>query len=166
MIPIQKLEIEGVVMWEVTKFQDQRGWLMETFRLDFLEEAGLREYFPVMSYISLTLPGIARGPHEHLEQSDFFAFLGPSDFEVHLWDNRPESSSYGLHIKLLLGESHPACLIVPPRVVHAYKNVGGKDGLVLNFPNRLYAGRGKKEPVDEVRHENDPNSRFKLEDAP
>lgn len=166
MIQIQKLEIEGVVLWEVSKFQDHRGWLMETFRKDFLEENGLSQFFPVMSYISLTYPGIARGPHEHKEQTDFFAFLGPSDFEVYLWDNRPDSQSFGSKIKLLLGESRPACLIVPPRVVHAYKNVGGKNGLVLNFPNRLYAGWGKKEPVDEVRHENDPNSAFKLEDLP
>jgi dTDP-4-dehydrorhamnose 3,5-epimerase len=31
----------------------------------------------------------------------------------------------------------------------------------LNFPDRLYAGWGKKEPVDEIRHE-DQESEFKL----
>jgi dTDP-4-dehydrorhamnose 3,5-epimerase len=48
-------------------------------------------------------------------------------------------------------------------VVHAYKNVGGSEGIVLNYPNRLYAGRGKKEPVDEIRHEDDPASRFRVD---
>jgi dTDP-4-dehydrorhamnose 3,5-epimerase len=44
-------------------------------------------------------------------------------------------------------------VVVPPGVVHGYKNVGSADAFVLNFPNQLYAGTGKTEPVDEIRHE-------------
>ena len=40
--------------------------------------------------------------------------------------------------------------------------MGDADAFVLNFPDTLYAGRGKKEPVDEIRHESDPDSPFKL----
>ena len=54
-------------------------------------------------------------------------------------------------------------LIIPPGVVHAYKNVGGAAGIVFNCPNRLYKGPGRKEPVDEIRHEEDPDSRFRLD---
>jgi dTDP-4-dehydrorhamnose 3,5-epimerase len=60
------------------------------------------------------------------------------------------------------GKDNPVLVIVPPGVVHAYKNVGEADAFVLNFPNQLYAGWGKKEPVDEIRHESDPDSRFKI----
>jgi hypothetical protein len=35
-------------------------------------------------------------------------------------------------------------------------------GIVINCPNALYAGRDYKEPVDEIRHEIDPDSRFKV----
>ena len=35
--------------------------------------------------------------------------------------------------------------------------------MVVNLPNRLYAGQGKKEPVDEIRHEADPQSIFVLD---
>ena len=52
-------------------------------------------------------------------------------------------------------------MTVPPGVVHAYRNVGSSDAFVLNFPDKLYAGWGKKEPVDEIRHE-EIDSRFKL----
>ena len=55
-------------------------------------------------------------------------------------------------------------MIVPKGVVHAYKNIGGCDGMVFNAPNRLYAGRGRTEPVDEIRHETDPNSPFKIDE--
>jgi dTDP-4-dehydrorhamnose 3,5-epimerase len=54
-------------------------------------------------------------------------------------------------------------VIVPPGVVHAYKNVGIENGLVFNAPDRLYAGEGKKSPVDEVRHEEVEDSPFLLD---
>ena len=54
-------------------------------------------------------------------------------------------------------------LIVPPGVVHAYKNIGTENGIVFNIPNRLYAGVGKKFPVDEIRHEDVADSPFRLD---
>jgi dTDP-4-dehydrorhamnose 3,5-epimerase len=61
------------------------------------------------------------------------------------------------------GEGAARIIIIPAGVVHAYRNIGQEMGMVLNLPNRLYAGKEKKEPVDEIRHENDPNSPFKME---
>jgi dTDP-4-dehydrorhamnose 3,5-epimerase len=134
------------------------------YRADVLEKAGLTGAQPVMAYLSATRPGVVRGPHEHQEQTDFFAFAGPSDFEVTLWDNRVGSPTCGQREVLVLGASRPATLLVPPGVVHAYRNVGEVEGWVLNFPNRLYKGVGRREPVDEIRHEDDPDSKFRLSD--
>ena len=52
---------------------------------------------------------------------------------------------------------------VPPGVVHAYRNVGKSDAFVLNFPDRLFAGWGKKDPVDEIRYEDAEDSLFRLD---
>lgn len=52
--------------------------------------------------------------------------------------------------------SSPVVIVVPPGVVHGYINIGATDALVLNLPNQLYAGRGKKFLVDEIRHEDNP----------
>lgn len=115
---------------------------------------------PVMSYISMTHPGFGRGPHEHIEQTDYFCFLG--SFRVYLWDNRKESNTFKERLVLdTLGKSFT--VMVPPRVVHAYKNVGMQDALVINLPDRLYRGKGKKLPVDEVRYEDDPDSVFRMD---
>ena len=62
------------------------------------------------------------------------------------------------------GEDNPRSVLVPPGVVHAYKNIGNILGTVTNYPNKLFMGNGKKEKVDEIRHENDPNTIFKIED--
>lgn len=151
----QKTEIKGVVFFDLDILYDARGNLVEMFRNDFLEESN----FPRMAYISQTMPGTTRGPHEHLEQSDLFCFAGPGDFELVLWEKNSGTPYEERH---LVGESHPVAVIVPPGVVHAYKNVSDKLGFVFNFPNRLYAGPGKCYPVDEIRHEEEDPSQFRV----
>ena len=153
-------EIEGVIVKELTKHVDSRGWLVELFRQDELPTA-LR---PVMSYASLTKPGVVRGPHEHKEQSDCFCFMGPSTFLLYLWDNRSHSRTYDKKCQLTVGEQFSAMVIVPPGVVHAYKNIGTVDGIVFNAPNRLYTGWGRAGQINEIRHEDAPATRFKIDD--
>lgn len=48
-------------------------------------------------------------------------------------------------------------------IVHAYGNVGGKTGWVLSVPDRSSVGREKREPVDEARHEAEPNTIHNLD---
>lgn len=151
--------IDGVIWRPLRKYQDPRGWLCELFRHDEMPP----EYFPVMAYISMTEPGVARGPHEHVDQADYFCFLGPSNFQLYLWDNRPSSPTYGVRQTEVVGQDRPMAVIIPPGVVHAYKNVGTVQGLVFNCPNRLYRGHGRSQPVDEIRHEDDPRSVFHLD---
>jgi len=154
-----RLDIEGVVVRPIVRHEDRRGWLSELFRVDDLDD----EFRPEMSYVSMTRPGIARGPHEHAEQADLFCFLGPSTFRVYLWDNRPDSRTYGRSAHLDAGQGRARMVLVPKGVVHAYKNVGDTEGIVINCPNRLYAGRNRAEPVDEIRHEDDAHTRFRID---
>ena len=151
--------IEGVQIKELKKFIDDRGWLIETYRDDELPKA----VKPVMSYVSMTKPGIKRGPHEHVDQADIFVFIGPGNFELHLWDNRKDSKTYKEYEKYEFGEDKMAQVIVPKGVVHGYKNISDKEAWCLNYPDRLYSGEGKKEKVDEVRHEEDQDSEFKID---
>ena len=153
------------VKWVPLKFfRDDRGWLTELFRNDLIDP----KYHPVMAYVSLTRPGVARGPHEHAEQADYFAFIGPSTFRVYLWDARKDSPTAGARQADVVGADKPMMLVVPPGVVHAYKNVGREQGIVFNCPNRLYKGWNRKgwipgQGVDEIRHEEAEESRFRLD---
>src|SRR5262245_10581331 len=150
--------IDGVIWRPLRKFHDGRGWLCELFRLDELEPP----FHPAMAYISESLPGVTRGPHEHVEQSDCFCFLGPGNFKVVVWDNRPQSRTYRATTSDVVGADKPMLVVIPPGVVHAYRNLSPTNGLVFNSPNRLYKGPGRREAVDEIRHEDDPNSPFQL----
>jgi dTDP-4-dehydrorhamnose 3,5-epimerase len=153
-------EIKGVVVRELKKYFDKRGWLVELFRRDELDE----EFLPAMTYVSATTPGITRGPHEHWDQADLFCFIGPSNFKLRLWDNRKESETFGSMMTMIVGQDNPAAVLIPAGVVHGYQNIGAVDGIVINCPNRLYAGAGRNEEVDEIRHEDDGESTFRMDD--
>ncbi len=155
--------IKGVTIKKLNKYDDERGWLAEIYRRD--ED----KYQPAMSYISVTKPGVVRGPHEHVYQSDCFVFVGPGSFELHLWDRRPSSAKAtegkdleGGYMKLEVGEDNPTMVIVPPGVAHGYKCVGEKDGWCVNLPDKLYKGENKQEEVDEIRWEKVSGSIYKI----
>ncbi|MFA6416989.1 MAG: dTDP-4-dehydrorhamnose 3,5-epimerase family protein [Patescibacteria group bacterium] len=148
--------INEVIIKEISKNHDERGFLAELFRADELD------FKPAMSYASFTNPGVIRGPHEHVAQSDCFVFLGPGSFALHLWDRRANSSTNGEKMEIIVGENNPTLVIVPPGVVHGYKCVSEIPALSLNFPDKLYRGEGKKEEVDEIRWEKDPESPYKI----
>lgn len=176
--------IEGVYIKELKKFEDERGWLCEIYREDEIDYRVTRItqsidtpkndliekesiefdiYKPVMSYISMTNPGITRGPHEHKYQSDFFVFVGPGNFKICLWDNRKQSSTFGEYFDVTAGEENPLCMIIPPGVVHGYKCISQTPAWSINLPDKLYKGPGKSEEIDEIRWELMKNSPFKIE---
>lgn len=151
-------EIHDCPISPLTKYHDERGWLAEFFRHDELDE----QAYPAMGYISLTKPGVARGPHEHHDQSDLFVFFSGT-FRLYLWDARPQSPSFGVRQVVDLGVDNPASAVVPPGVIHAYRNIADAGALIVNCPNRLYAGWGKKEAVDEIRHEDRDDDVFRMD---
>lgn len=153
-------DIQDVVVYPLKKYHDDRGWLAELFRHDDVAE----EFWPAMSYISFTNPGVARGPHEHIDQADLFCFIGPSTFKMRMWDNRPDSPTFNHQMTLLVGAENAQAVIVPKGIVHGYKNVGEVDGMVINCPNRLFMGEQKAEPIDEIRHEDVENTPYRMDD--
>ena len=149
--------IKDIKIKKLGKFEDERGWLTEIYRKDS------DNFQAVMSYISYTKFNVVRGPHEHKNQADFFVFVGPGDFELHLWDNRKDSETYGQHEKIIVGETNKVSVIVQPGIVHGYKSISKEGSISINLPDKLYKGENKTEEVDEIRHEDDLNSKFKIE---
>jgi dTDP-4-dehydrorhamnose 3,5-epimerase len=152
--------IQGVVVRELSKHVDERGWLAELFRQDELPE----EFHPQMAYIAQSEPHALRGPHEHLDQADLFCFIGGANFKLRLWDNRSDSETYHHVMTLLIGADNPTSVLIPKGIVHAYHNMGDSAGLVINFPNRLFRGENRSQAVDEIRYEDDPDTIFRMED--
>jgi len=148
--------MKGLIIKKLERFEDDRGWLAEIFRNDETD------FVPAMGYVSKTLPGVVRGPHEHRTQSDCFIFAGPGNFELHLWDRREDSQTKGEYKMIEVGETNPTLVIVPPGIVHGYKCVSAEGAFSINLPNKLYRGQGKSEDIDEIRWEADPASPYTI----
>jgi len=147
--------MDGFELRELIIHTDQRGWLGEIIRAD------QTKFKPLMTYISLTKPGLVRGPHEHRDQTDYFCFIGR--FRLYLWDNRKTSNTYKEYKEIETSDI-PTIAVVPPGIVHAYKNISNSNSCVINLPDRLYKGHGKNESVDEIRYENDLSSPFRIKE--
>jgi dTDP-4-dehydrorhamnose 3,5-epimerase len=148
--------IQGVIVKSLTQYKDDRGWLAEVYRMDELDIK------PTMAYVSMTQPGVARGPHEHVHQSDAFVFVGPGSFKLYLWDRRENSETVGETLELEVGENNPCLVTVPPGVVHGYKCISDIPAFSINLPDKLYKGVGKAEKVDEIRWEKQADSPYKI----
>jgi dTDP-4-dehydrorhamnose 3,5-epimerase len=148
--------INGVIVKELKKYEDDRGYLIEIYRRDEVDSG------VAMSYLSMTLPGVARGPHEHVYQTDYFIFPGAGDFTLYLWDKRANSITFGEKIEMTVGAIFPCTVIVPPGVVHGYKCISSVPAMSINFPDKLYKGVNKQDEIDEVRWEQDENSPYKI----
>lgn len=169
-----KGKIHDVVTEPLVVYADGRGSLVEMWRMDesrygksFMEPDGEqndkvnlgKEYDgPVMSYLSWTKPGAVRGFHVHERQVDHFHFAGPGLFKVVLFDGRENSPSKGVLMEIFAGTNRPTYVKVPTMVFHGYKNVGLEMGLVVNFPDSLFAGWNKKFKIDEKRY--DPHEAY------
>jgi dTDP-4-dehydrorhamnose 3,5-epimerase len=157
----EKGEIEGVVIKKLVRFSDERGFLIETYRKDFIPKHTL----PVMSVISYTKPGIVRGPNVHSKQNDIFSFFGPGNFKIRLWDDRKESETHGNYMDIFAGEENQIMFTVPAGVVHGYKNISqSENGLVISYADQLYKGWDKKEPVDKIRYDDGKPTPFTIDD--
>jgi dTDP-4-dehydrorhamnose 3,5-epimerase len=146
-------EIDGIEVLadQQVAHLDDRGWLAEVARSDEDGEVP-------MAYVSLTRPNVTRGPHEHRNQTDRFLFIGQAT--VWLWDNREGSTTD--RVRQRIHVTGVAKVVIPPGIVHAYRNDAPLNNLtVINAPDQLYMGRARQDPVDEVRHEDDPHSKFK-----
>src|SRR5205814_9687530 len=67
--------IPDVIVRDLRKFTDSRGWLTELFRRDDVAP----EFSPAMAYISSSLPGVTRGTHVHVDYAVIVSFLGRCD---------------------------------------------------------------------------------------
>jgi dTDP-4-dehydrorhamnose 3,5-epimerase len=149
--------LPGVRVEALPVFNDARGSLHELYRSDEIPP----EFKPVMACCSWSAPGVTRGPHQHVGQDDYFTFAGPSDFRVYLWDDRPGSAKAASGWFINTGAGTPARIYVPRGVVHAYRNTGNVPGVVVTVTSLLFKGENRRDPVDEIRHELNPDSPYR-----
>ena len=158
--------IPGAFLIESSPHPDDRGFFMRIFSADEFAEHGLTAAVVQSSLSSNRRRGTVRGMHYQAPPSAETKLIRCIRGAVHsvLVDARPDSPTFRNVMTLVVGADNPTAVLVPKGVVHAYQNIGSGDGIVINCPNRLYMGEQRREPIDEIRHEDDPETIFRMDD--
>lgn len=144
-------KIDGVKIFALDNEikEDDRGSLVEIARTDWATHSSI-----AMAYVSVTHPGVTRGPHKHEKQSDWFYFMPGTMCQVGLIDDRDTSRTKGVVQLIDIHTDECLSIMIPSGVIHWYKNLSESCMMtVINLPSHLYRGIDYKEPADEIRYE-------------
>lgn len=125
--------IDGVVIKNLKRVVDERGWLMEILRAD-------DELYTTFgqAYVSATYPGVVKAWHYHKAQIDHFACVAGM-VKLVLVDTRPGSPTEGAVNEFFIGTLNPLLVQVPNLVYHGWKCISEETSLVVNVPSVPYA---------------------------
>ena len=114
--------ITDVILIEPTVHGDDRGYFVETFRQDFLDQAvGYKVNF-IQDNESKSSKGVLRGLHYQLEpysQSKLLRAIEGSVLDVAV-DIRKSSPTFGQHVAVELTEKNKSQLFVPHGFAHGF----------------------------------------------
>ena len=143
--------IEGIIIKEIKKFTDERGFFSEILRRDW-NELTLGDEF-VQFNLSYSYPEIIRAWHRHLKgQIDYFICITGA-IKVCAYDDRKDSNTYGELDEIILSEESLKIVRIPGILWHGYKALGTKPIKMLYGVNKLY---DYDNPDEERRPWNDP----------
>ncbi len=138
--------IEGIVVKDLVKNVDERGFLSEILRSDWKELLGDDEI--IQFNLSYSYPSIVRAWHRHLRgQADYFICVD-GVVKVCAYDDRVESKTFGELDEIVLSYERLQVARVPGILWHGYKALGVKPIKLLYGVNRLY---NYEEPDEERR---------------
>ena len=119
---ITKTSLPQVLLIQPKKFKDDRGWFMESFRLDLLEKALGHSINFCQENQALSSFGVIRGLHYQMPpfaQSKLVSVLIGKVLDV-VVDIRKGSPHFGMHFAAELSSENQKQLFIPRGFAHGY----------------------------------------------
>jgi dTDP-4-dehydrorhamnose 3,5-epimerase len=116
-----ELDIEGVKLVTSTVYEDERGYLMETYSFPPFEEEDISDYM-VHDYYSVSEKNVLRGLHIQVDpaaQAKLIRCLEGNIYDV-VVDLREKSDSYGEYRSIILSEGDNRAVYIPEGFAHGY----------------------------------------------
>lgn len=137
--------MDGVKIYELKKFPDERGFFCEILRQDWKDILG--EEWIAQANLSYSYPGIIRAWHRHLRgQVDYFIVLKGA-MKICAYDEEKKQLD-----EIIASEHKLQIVRIPGHYWHGTKTTGNESSLTLYFVTRLY---NYKKPDEERRPWND-----------
>ena len=138
--------LEGVKVYDLKKFPDERGYFSEIFRQDWKDLLG--EDWISQANLSYSYPGMIRAWHRHLRgQIDYFIVIKGA-MKICAYDDKMKQID-----EIIASEHKHQIVKIPGHYWHGSKTVSSEPSLTIYFVNRLY---DYKNPDEERRPWNDP----------
>jgi dTDP-4-dehydrorhamnose 3,5-epimerase len=117
---VTKCHLDGILLIELERFSDERGFFLETFEESRYQEHGICEMF-VQGNHSRSVKDVLRGLHftRSKPQSQIVTVIRGRIFDV-VVDVRKESPSYGKWFGTELAEGGPSQLYMPHGFAHGF----------------------------------------------
>lgn len=123
--------IDGVIVKNLKRIPDERGWLVEILRGDW----DVYEKFGQV-YATAAHRDVVKAWHMHKKQTDHLACI-KGRAKIVLWDGREGSKTKGEINEFDASDEKPVLIKIPPKVWHGFKAVGG-EAILMNAPTELY----------------------------
>jgi len=138
--------LDGVKVYELKKFPDERGFFTELLRRDWKDLLG--DEWIVQANLSYSYPGIVRAWHRHLRgQVDYFIVLKGA-MKICAYDEETKTLD-----EIVASEHKLQVVRIPGHYWHGTKTLGDEPSLTLYFVTRLY---DYDDPDEERKPWNDP----------
>lgn len=125
--------IEGVVLVQLRRFNDDGGNMTELGRLNEGRLAGLPDFAVRQVNYSEMEAGAIKAFHLHHRQTDVW-YVPPRDkILLVLHDCRAGSPSEGQSQRIVLGDGRSMLVAIPPGVAHGARNLGQGPGRIVYF---------------------------------
>lgn len=144
--------LRGVLLVEIRKNVDERGFFLELMRQDWKELLDSDDI--LQANLSMSYPGIIRAWHRHNRgQVDYFISLKGA-LKVCLYDDGEGSPTRYQLDEIILSSEKLQVLRVPGHYWHGFKAIGNEPAWLLYFVTKLY---DYSNPDEERRPWNDPS---------
>ena len=123
---MQNKNIQDVKITQLKQLVDERGKVMHMMR----EDSEVFQRFGEI-YFSCTHPGVVKAWHLHRRMTLNYAVIY-GKLKVVLFDDRPESSTFGQIQEFFLSPENYFLITVPPMIWNGFKAVGTETTIVAN----------------------------------
>lgn len=134
-IEVIQTKIKGVYLGRFRVFLDERGGVFETLRNDDILLTRIKKKIAQV-YVATCLPNVVKAWHCHTKQYDNFRII-KGRAKIGLIDGRKNSPTFRISDYVVLDESSPYVLQIPPYVWHGQMALLSESHL-LNMPTELY----------------------------
>ena len=126
------MEIEGVEVYPVKLITDERGMVCKIPTPLFT----IRDV-----YVTTVRKDAIKAWHGYKTKSLYWTVVSGL-VKLALYDNRPDSASYGLSETLFLGTTAPQSVLVPPGVFSGFKAIENGESIIVVQADEVFSEEG------------------------